>query len=189
MIIMRVLVVDNGGQWTHREYRVLKYLGCDTEIISNTVPLEKINADALVLSGGAPRIISEVEKLGYCKNYIENFNGPIMGICVGHQLMALCFGGSVAAADTPEYGKAEIIVDKEDDLFRGLPKKFTVWESHNDIVKACPNFEILAHSINCPIQAMKHKRRPLYGVQFHPEVENTEYGYEIFENFLKVCKR
>lgn len=189
MIDVRVLVVDNGGQWTHREYRVLRYLGCETEIIPNTTPLEKIDADGLILSGGAPRIISEAEKLGFCRDYIKNFNKPLMGICVGHQLMALSFGGTVAAADVPEYGKAELIVDKTNDLFLGLPKRFVVWESHNDVVKTCPGFDILAHSENCPVQAMKHKKRPLYGLQFHPEVENTEYGYEIFKNFLNVCKK
>ncbi|MEM2705806.1 MAG: GMP synthase, partial [Thermoplasmata archaeon] len=82
---MKVLVVDNGGQWTHREYRVLKYLGVETEIIENTTPPEKIlekGADALVLSGGSPSISFEAHKLGRLGDYLE-LNLPILGICVG----------------------------------------------------------------------------------------------------------
>jgi GMP synthase (glutamine-hydrolysing) len=184
-----VLVIDNGGQWTHREWRVLRDLGCKTEIIPNTTPVEAIRADALVLSGGAPRISFEVPKLGRCGEYLDRFKGPILGICVGEQFMALHFGGTVGPAEVPEYGTAEIEVESEGDLFAGLPKKFVAWESHNDEVKAAPGFDVLARSKNCAVQAIRHRERPLYGVQFHPEVENTQFGYDIFKNFLKVCKR
>jgi GMP synthase (glutamine-hydrolysing) len=99
------------------------------------------------------------------------------------------FGGRTAPAGKPEFGKATLIVDREDDIFLGLPREFVVWQSHNDEVKQVPdNFEILAHSTDCPVEAIKAKDRPLYGLQFHPEVENTEHGSEIFQNFLKVVE-
>ena len=91
--MMKVYVIDNGGQWTHREWRVLKYLGVDAQIVDNTTPLEKLkDADALVLSGGAPRIGIQ-DKLGNCDEYLAYADVPILGICAGHQYMAKFFGG------------------------------------------------------------------------------------------------
>lgn len=186
---MKVYVVDNGGQWTHREWRMLKYLNVETKIIPNTTPFEELDVDALVLSGGAPRIGMENPKLGLTSEYLDKADFPILGICVGFQYIILHFGGKTGIAEIPEYGKTEIFVDLEDDLFYGLPKRFQVWESHNDEIKEITSeFEVLAHSENCKFQAVKYKKKPFYGVQFHPEVEHTEYGKEIFERFLEIAK-
>ena len=182
----KVYVVDNGGQWTHRIWRVLREIGCQTKIISNETPVEEIDAQALILSGGAPRISWESPKLGRCIEYLEKFPGPILGICVGHQLMAGFYGGDAGPAEIPEYGLARIKILEEDDLFKGLPKEFSIWQSHNDEIKKAPNFIILAESENCKIQAIKHQRKPRYGLQFHPEVNNTEYGEKIIENFVRT---
>jgi GMP synthase (glutamine-hydrolysing) len=162
---------------------VLREIGCDTRIIANTTPVKEIDAEALVLSGGAPRVVWEAPKLGNCTEYFDDFKGPILGECVGMQLMALHFGGKAGPSEVPEYGLAKMHVIEEDDLFKGLPMEFQVWESHNDEVKTAPNFNILALSENCKIQAFKHKTKPLYGVQFHPEVNDTEHGHEILRNF------
>jgi GMP synthase (glutamine-hydrolysing) len=184
----KVYVVDNGGQWTHRIWRVLRELDCDSKIIPNTTLVKKIDADALVLSGGAPRIAWESPKLGSCIDYLKEFSGPILGICVGHQLMAVHCGGKAGPSEIPEFGLAKIRVIEEDVLFKGLPKEFYVWESHNDEVKEASGFTVLAVSDNCAIQAMKHHTKPFYGVQFHPEVNNTEHGSEILRNFVGVIK-
>ena len=182
-------MVDNGGQWTHREWRVLRDLGVETKIIPNTTPFKALDVNGLVLSGGAPRIGTEALGLGNTNEYLDKANFPILGICVGCQFMAIHFGGKAGPAETPEYGKTKIFVDEENDLFKSLPKSFFVWESHNDEVKRLTeDFEMLAHSKNCAVQAFKYLRKPFYGVQFHPEVEHTEHGYEIFKNFLKVCE-
>jgi GMP synthase (glutamine-hydrolysing) len=182
----RIYVVDNGGQWTHRIWRVLKEIGCDSKIIANITPVEEIEADALVLSGGAPRIAWESPKLGKCIDYLQHFDGPILGICVGLQLMVLHCGGNAGPSEVPEYGLAKIRIIEEDDLFKGLPKEFLVWESHNDEVKSAKGFRVLAVSNNCSVQAAKHLEKPYYGVQFHPEVNNTEHGEEILRNFANV---
>jgi GMP synthase (glutamine-hydrolysing) len=184
----RVYVVDNGGQWTHRIWRVLREIGCETKIIQNTTPVGQIDAEALILSGGAARIAWESPKLGSCIDYLKEFSGPILGICVGLQLMAVHCGGRAGPSEVPEYGLARIRVVEEDDLFRGLPKELSVWESHNDEVKEAKDFEVLAVSDNCAIQAMRHVKKPFYGVQFHPEVNNTEHGEEILRNFVAVAK-
>jgi GMP synthase (glutamine-hydrolysing) len=188
-VAMKVYVIDNGGQWTHREWRVLRYLGVDAEIVANTTPLEKLkDADALVLSGGAPRVGLQ-DKLGKCDEYLQHADVPILGICAGHQFMARFFGGECGEAKVPEYGKVEIEVIEEDVLFKGLPKKMIVWESHNDEVTKMPeDFILLASSENFKVQAMKHAKKPLFGLQFHPEVEHTQYGKEIFMNFLQEAR-
>jgi GMP synthase (glutamine-hydrolysing) len=184
----RVYVVDNGGQWTHRIWRVLREIGCETKIIQNTTPVAQIDAEALILSGGALRIVWESPKLGSCIDYLREFKGPILGICVGLQLMAVHCGGRAGPSEVPEFGLARIRVVEEDDLFRGLPKELSVWESHNDEVKEAKDFEVLAVSDNCAIQAMRHVKKPFYGVQFHPEVNNTEHGEEILKNFVAVAR-
>jgi GMP synthase (glutamine-hydrolysing) len=184
---VRVYVVDNGGQWTHRIWRVLREIECETKIIPNTTPVNEIDADALIMSGGAPRIAWESPKLGNCIDYLNEFDGPILGICVGLQLMAIHCGGKAGPSKVPEFGLARIRVMDEDDLFKGLPKEFLVWESHNDEVKEAPGFAILAVSDNCGVQAVKHLNKPYYGVQFHPEVNNTEHGEDILRNFVNVA--
>ena len=141
----------------------------------------------MVLSGGAPRVGLK-DNLGNCADYLENADFPILGICAGHQFMARHFGAEVHPAKIPEFGKIELMLLKDDNLFEGVPKKSIVWLSHNDEVTTLPNgFEHLAMSETCKIQAMKHRDKPFYGLQFHPEVEHTEYGEHIFKNFVKIC--
>ncbi len=186
---MKVYVIDNGGQWTHREWRVLRYLGADAEIVANDVPFERIkDADAIVLSGGAPRVGMQ-ERLGNVDEYLAKADFPVLGICAGHQYMARFFGGECKEARYPEYGKIEIEIIEHDEIFEGLPSHITVWESHNDEVTKLPeNFILLASSSYCKVQAMRHKKKPFFGLQFHPEVEHTQFGMEIFKNFLKEAK-
>ena len=189
--MVRVYVVDNGGQWTHREWRVLKYLGAETRIVPNTTPFDELRGlDGLVLSGGAPRV-GLSDALGACGDYLARAPYPILGICAGHQFMATHFGGKASPGEVPEFGTAEIVREAPDDtIFAGLPERFKAWESHNDEVSVLPKeFVNLARSENCRVQAMRHAARPLFGVQFHPEVEHTEHGEQIFRNFLAQCKR
>ena len=97
------------------------------------------------------------------------------------------FGGKLGPGSTPEFGGVTLRVNSHDDLFKGLPDEFQVWASHNDEVKTIPaGFEVTASSETCPHEAVRCIDRPIYGVQFHPEVENTEHGPEIFQNFLDI---
>jgi len=186
---MKIDVVDNGGQWTHREWRVLKYLDIETEIIANDTPVGKIKADGLVLSGGAPRISDESLKLGRTDEYLEKLNIPILGICVGAQYIARYYGGTTGSAENPEYGKSEVIVENKNEILKDVPDKFIAWESHNDEIRELgEDLELLATSEHCPVQAFKHKTKNIYGLQFHPEVEHTECGVQIFKNFIDVCE-
>jgi GMP synthase (glutamine-hydrolysing) len=186
---MKIYVSDNGGQWTHKEWRVLKYLKVDTKIIPNTTPIEDLSdIDGLVLSGGA---LSTTDSINFGKTaeYLNNLDCPILGICAGLQFIAHHYKGEIGPAKFPEFGKTEIYLDKENEIFKNLPKKFLAWESHNDEIKKLPEeFIVLAHSENTRVQAIKHKSKAIYGVQFHPEVEHTEHGLDIFKNFLKIVE-
>ncbi|MFA4639807.1 GMP synthase subunit A [Pyrococcus kukulkanii] len=184
-----IVIMDNGGQYVHRIWRTLRYLGVEAKIIPNTTPLEeikKMKPRGIIFSGGP-----SLENTGNCEKILENyeeFNVPILGICLGHQLIAKFFGGKVGRGEKAEYSLVEIEIVDEDDIFEGLPKKLKVWESHMDEVKELPpGFQLLAKSETCPIEAMKHEKLPIYGVQFHPEVAHTEHGAEVLRNFAKIC--
>jgi GMP synthase (glutamine-hydrolysing) len=190
--MVRIYVIDNGGQWTHREWRTLRDLEVETCIVANTIPLKDLLKDdihGLVLSGGAPRIGLN-GSLGNCAEYLDSAEFPILGICAGHQFMARHFGGTVKPSKAPEFGQVELTLCIENDpLFRGVLKKSIVWESHNDEVTTLPNdFTILGVSENCAIQAMRHTKKTFYGLQFHPEVEHTQFGEQIFKNFIGLCE-
>src|SRR6059036_2020135 len=158
-------------------------------VANDTQVSELDGLDGLVLSGGAPRVGVDRGKMGRNGEYLDSFDAPILGICAGHQFMAKHLGGDAAPAKVPEFGKSIVQVHQPDVLFEGLPNRFEVWEPHNDEVTQLPrDFVALASSENCDIQAMRHRDRPLFGLQFHPEVEHTQFGADIFRNFLKLCE-
>jgi GMP synthase (glutamine-hydrolysing) len=190
---MKIYVVDNGGQWTHKEWRMLRDLGIETKIIPNTFSIKQLlkeKVDGLILSGGPGRVSFKDSNLGNCDAYIDILDVPILGICAGHQLIAKHFGGTVTSAKTPEFGKANLLTNgHKDAILESIPKQSTVWESHNDEVSIVPiNFKTLASNENCKNQIMRHRTKPLYGFQFHPEVEHTEYGEQFFKNFIEICQ-
>lgn len=194
---MKIYVINNGGQWTHREWRTLRDLDIDTKIIPNTFSFKdliKEDIDGLVLSGGSPRMginpqVDIVDDLGNCSEFLDKSDFPILGICVGHQLIVKHFGGNVEPSKIPEFGKTELILNGiKNSITKDIPKRTTVWESHNDEVTLIPKcFDILGKSKNCKVQIVKHKNKPFYGLQFHPEVEHTEYGDQYFKNFIDIC--
>lgn len=187
---MRIPVIDNGGQWTHREWRVLRDLDVESRIVPNTASLEELEADGVVLSGGALSLEESTAPLGRVDEWIDRIDVPVLGICVGHQFLARHFGGSVGRAGGPEFGRIQVVIDEPHPILEGLPSPFTAWANHNDQVTRLPDgWRAIAHSTSCAAEAMVHATRPLFGVQFHPEVEHTEGGRRIFENFLRLCRR
>ena len=182
-------VVDNGGQWTHREWRMLRYLGVDTQIIDNMTAVSDLRElDGLILSGGAARV-GLTGELGNCGAYLE-LDIPILGICAGHQFMAGFYGGQASEAPAPEFGAANInLVNGGGQIFTGTPEKQIVWESHNDEVSVLPEgFFITASSESCEVQGMENEAGDRFGLQFHPEVNDSEYGQNMFQNFIQICR-
>src|SRR5207245_9141314 len=104
---MRVYVVDNGGQWTHREWRVLKYLGVETKMVANDTRVSELDGlDGLVLSGGAPRVGVDPGKMGRNGEYLDACDAPILGICAGHQSMEKALGGPPTHANGQDVRKS-----------------------------------------------------------------------------------
>lgn len=186
---MKILVIANRGQYNHRIYRTLKYLGADSKLVQNTISVEEIseeNPEGIVVGGGP-----FLDEIGNSDDIIKSYYKeiPMLGICLGQQLIAKLFGGEVRTADVGEYADCEIIVDEEDEILKGVGPTFNAWVSHNDEVSKMPSdFIKLAHSDICEVEAMAHKNFPLYGIQFHPEVEHTPKGPEIFKNFIRIIK-
>ncbi len=185
-----IAIIANRGQYNHRIYRTLKYLGAEARLIKNDLSpdeLRELRPSGLIIGGGP-----FLDESGNSLVLVEEFHRelPILGICLGHQLLAKAFGGEVREALVGEYADARIIVDDEDDILRGMGKGFTAWVSHKDEVTALPDdFKTLAHSETCEIEAMRHVGLPIFGVQFHPEVEHTPRGPVLFRNFLELCGR
>ena len=180
----RIVVVDNHGQFTHLEHRALRDLGVDAELIDNDTPPGEVDADGIVLSGGP-----EMDRIGRSPEYLED-DRPVLGICLGMQIMAEELGGRVGGGDYGGYADVTVeIEDAEDPLVGSLAPETRVWASHADEVKELPEgFELTAKSDVCGVEAMSNTDRDLYGVQWHPEVAHTEEGEAVFENFLEICE-
>jgi GMP synthase (glutamine-hydrolysing) len=189
---MIIPVANVTGQYNHLITRILNEIGVKSELVPISITkeeLEKMGADGLVMGGGPQRISEEWNKLGNLPNIIKEIKIPMFGICLTHQLISIVFGGKAGQAKSPEYGPVKIFIDNKDQLLEGFGDNFTAWETHNDEIKLLPkDFENLAHSEKCKFQVIRHKTKPIFGTQFHPEVIHTENGRLIFENFAKVCK-
>ncbi|MFA5108810.1 MAG: GMP synthase subunit A [Candidatus Micrarchaeia archaeon] len=189
---MKLLIINLGSQYTHVIWRTMRDIGIEAVIKEPNVSASDADFfDAYILSGGpssaskmtpnAAHRILEAAKSGSKK--------PILGICLGHQLMAHVLGGVVEKGSSAEYGISQISVDRAESIMEGMPHKFNAWVSHFDEVKKMPqDFIALAHSSTCKYEAMVHTSLPLFGVQFHPEVWHTEHGEKILENFVKLAQ-
>jgi len=180
----RIDVIDNHGQFTHLEQRALRDMGVDVNIVDNDTPSEEIDADGLVLSGGP-----EIDRSGNCAEYLE-MDVPVLGICLGMQIIADGLGGEVGPGDYGGYADVTVeVTDDDDPLVGSLAPDTRVWASHADEVKRVPDgFERTGTSDVCGVEAMSDTDRDLFGVQWHPEVAHTEEGEEVFENFLAICE-
>lgn len=186
-----VVVIDFGGQYNQLIARRVRDLGVYSELHPYTITAEeikKLNPKGIIFSGG-PNSAYDDDALK-CDPAIYDLNIPILGICYGMQLLSEHFGGKVQAASEREYGKVQLTVTNESKLFINVPKEQIVWMSHGDVIVAEPEgFTVDAKSATCPVAAMSDETRNIYGVQFHPEVQHSEYGNELLKNFIfEVCQ-
>ncbi|MCY2953684.1 MAG: glutamine-hydrolyzing GMP synthase [Planctomycetota bacterium] len=183
-------ILDFGSQYAQLIARRVREKGVYSELVRPDIPfadLKKLNPKGLILSGGPSSVYEP--NAPRCDPKIFDLAVPILGICYGMQLGAQILGGQVKPAKAREYGRAKLHISSTDPLVRGLPEDTTVWMSHGDQVHELPaDFIPLATTPNCPYAAARHKSRPFYGVQFHPEVTHTPRGEQIFQNFLyEIC--
>ena len=186
-----VIVIDFGGQYNQLVARRVRECNVYCEIYSYKTDLEKIkamNPKGIILTGG-PNSCYEADSPTYQKELFE-LGIPVLGLCYGAQLMMHVLGGKVERADVREYGKTEVLIDKTSSkIFTGVSDKTICWMSHFDYIsEVAPEFEITAHTADCPTAAAECEARKLYAIQFHPEVLHTEQGKDMLSNFvLNVC--
>jgi len=190
-----ILVLDFGGQYCHLIGRRVREHSVYSEIVPHDITpqeieasKEKFNVKGLIFSGG-PGSVYEKDA-PRCNPALLDLSLPILGLCYGHQLIAQMAGGKVEPAKRREYGTANVIIDHPAGVLKGFGEKKRVWMSHGDTVFSMPNdYQVLAHSENTPVAAFKSKKKPIYGLQWHPEVAHTERGTQMLRNFLfEVCK-
>ena len=186
-----IAIIDLGAQYAQLIARRVREHHVYSEIFSYRVGAEELRrrgVRGIVLSGGpasvyekdAPAIDPAILDLGV----------PVLGVCYGMQLVCGLLGGRVESAKGGrEFGRRALRIADHGDLFHGFPAETSVWMSHGDSVTLSGgSFRTLASTASCPIAAVRHAERPIFGVQFHPEVTHTERGGEIYGNFLKrVC--
>lgn len=151
--------------------------------------IEKIQPQGIILSPG-PKRPWDAE---VCVQTVERLQGkiPILGVCLGHQVLGHCCGATVEKGERPMHGKVTEITNMGTGVFEGLPKKFKVTRYHSLIVKedSIPtDYNVDAVSEDGAVMGLSHKILPLYGVQFHPEAVLTEYGHELLENFCHIAE-
>ncbi len=185
-------ILDFGSQYAQLIARRVREKGVYSELVRPDISLEdlkRLNPKGIILSGGPSSVYEP--NAPRCDPRIFDLGLPVFGICYGMQLGAQILGGQVKPAKAREYGRAKLHVEPSNDPFlHGVPQDTTVWMSHGDQVHDLPaDFVPLATTPTCPYAAAKHKTRPFYGVQFHPEVTHTPRGDQVFQNFLyEICK-
>jgi GMP synthase (glutamine-hydrolysing) len=185
-----IAVLDFGSQYSQLIARKIRQLNVYTEIVPFNTPIEKLREmrpEGIVLSGspssvyakGSPQLDKRVLDLGV----------PVLGLCYGLQSIAHVLGGKVEHSEKREYGHAMVDCDTSDPFWHGLESPQRVWMSHGDrVVKLPRNFRVIGTTESCPA-AVRHATKPIYGLQFHPEVHHTVHGDHILYNFaVRICK-
>jgi GMP synthase (glutamine-hydrolysing) len=192
-ILEKILILDFGSQYTQLIARRIREMHVYCDIVPyNKLPQLDDQTLGIILSG-SPFSVMQPDALKFDLDAIAN-QLPVLGICYGAQLMTDYYGGTVARSEKREYGKASLIRSEvKDPFFSRVPKRSQVWMSHGDTIRKLPeDFEILASTDSIPVAAFRAARgrfkKPMLGIQFHPEVYHSEYGAKLLSNFVKgIC--
>jgi GMP synthase (glutamine-hydrolysing) len=183
-----LLILDYGSQYTQFIARCARELGVYSLIVPFDTPISQVKSHkplGIVLSGG-PSSVYDADAPGITKEVFE-LETPVLGICYGLHLLTRFFGGKVEASAVREYGRANLTLTSASKI---IDRKFdgsTVWMSHGDhVAKLPPHFQVVAKSGEL-IAAIENAEQRIYGLQFHPEVAQSQYGKAILENFIKQC--
>ena len=189
----KVLILDFGGQYNQLIARRVRENNVYCEVHPYDMSLDAIRAYdpiGIIFTGGPQSVYAEGSP--HADLGVYTLGVPILGICYGCQLLSHELGGLVTAAQDDsarEYGKTVTYFDTSCPLFKGIPEESVTWMSHGDYMARVPEgFALSAHSAACPNVGISDEARRFYGVQFHPEVNHTEYGREMLHNFLyDIC--
>lgn len=187
----KILILDFGSQYTQLIARAVREANVYCEIVPFLKKIEyEPGLKGIILSGSPFSVNDEKAPDVNIQEMITKV--PVLGVCYGAQLTARKFGGKVEKSNKREYGRAKLLRNKEDKLLQDVSKESQVWMSHADTILELPEgFELLATTESIPIAAFKKngtEAKPLYGVQFHPEVYHSTEGKKILRNFLvNIC--
>ena len=193
---MKILMIDNYDSFTYNIVQYLYELGAEVDVRRNDkVSIQQIkdmnDIDAIVISPGP----CSPKEAGISVDVIKEFKGklPILGVCLGHQSIGAAFGAEIVKAKCLMHGKTSMIYHNEKDLFEGIPNPFEAVRYHSLVIdrNTLPeDIEITAWTKeDDEIMGIKHKKFPIYGIQFHPESILTSYGKDILRNFLKLAEK
>ena len=187
-----IIIIDNYDSFTYNVYHYLSEIGAKVEVYRNDKitpeDIFKKKPHGIVLSPG-PKTPNEA---GICLDLIKkNINIPLLGICLGHQSIGQAFNGSIIQCSEIKHGKIDTIIHNGHKLFDNIELEFKATRYHSLIIdKKSLNidFEIIAKTKNGLIMGIAHKKKKIFGLQFHPESIGTNYGKSILENFLNIIK-
>ena len=189
----KILIIDNYDSFVYNIAQYLGELGSDVQVLRNDSPeldqhIGKV--DGYVVSPGPGHPKDSGRSLEVLTN--SGFGRPVLGVCLGHQAIAMVNGGSIVRSGQVVHGKVSRITHNGDSLFDGVPSPFTATRYHSLIVSRehLPgSIEVLASTERGEIMALKVKDTEVYGVQFHPESVMTSHGKVLLSNFLRKCER
>ena len=186
----KILILDFGSQYTQLIARAVREANVYCEIIPFNKKIEFEGLKGIILSGSPFSVNDEMAPDIDIKSITHKI--PVLAICYGAQLTAKVFGGVVEKSDKREYGRASLTIKNKNELLKNVSQTSAVWMSHSDTIKKLPDdFEILATTESIPVAAFKRispYEKPLYGLQFHPEVYHSAEGKKIIKNFLvAIC--
>jgi anthranilate synthase/aminodeoxychorismate synthase-like glutamine amidotransferase len=185
-----ILMIDNYDSFTYNLVQYLSSLGQEIKVYRNdkiTVEaIRKLKPRKIVISPGPGR----PEGAGISCEVIRSFAGkvPILGVCLGHQSIGFVFGAKIVHAKELMHGKTSKIYHNKKEIFKGLPLPFEATRYHSLVVQKKslpPCLEIIAWTKEGEIMGLKHRKYPVWGVQFHPESVLTKSGMDLLENFVK----
>lgn len=187
-----ILILDNYDSFVHTIARYLRELGAEVEVVRSDLigpnEVRSLRPSGILISPG-PRTPSEA---GNSLDIVRAMapSTPILGICLGHQVVGQAFGASVVRAVEPMHGRASSIRHDGQGILAGLPSPFPAARYHSLVVseEVFPaELEVTARAESGDVMALRHRRLPTWGVQFHPESILTEGGYVLIGNFLRLC--
>jgi anthranilate synthase component 2 len=190
---MKILFVNNKDSFVWNLVDYVSIFESDTIVVPNTISVkevEKISPDAIVISPG-PGHPANPEDIGTCLEIIRESSVPLLGVCLGHQAIAVAFGGKVSHSPSgPLHGKTSLITHNGNSIYQGLPNPIVGGRYHSlSITMLSEELEMTARTDDGIIMGIKHKQRPIFGLQFHPESVLTPEGLKIIENFLRIAQK
>jgi GMP synthase (glutamine-hydrolysing) len=183
-----ICIIDCGTGWLQKIKDNLTNLGHKFNVVKlGEIEDSDFESFTGIIISGAPTLLTQVNKKEYLDKFrfIKSIKIPVLGICLGHQIIGLLHGSDIHAEKMIDKME-QIEILQENDLFNRIQNLAEFREEHSEFISLPDNFILLAKSESCDNESMKHKDRNLFGVQFHPEVSGNN-GKQLFNNFLKLC--